>query len=87
MTTEDVEGVPLGYSRDYDRLFLAEPIHDVRCHDCLTIYEDALRQLEDGVRILAMRCPPCREKRREQWIAGQRTAIPRAVAQYRRRKA
>jgi hypothetical protein len=84
---EAIGGVPLGYSRDYDRLPLAEPLRDVRCRECSATYADALRQLEDGCRILAMLCPSCREDAREEWIAAQHVELPQAVAQYRRRTA
>jgi hypothetical protein len=83
--SETIAGVPLGYSRDYDRLPLAEPFHDVRCRECLAIYQDALRQLEDGCRILSMLCMTCRENCREEWITAQKVELPRAVAQYQRR--
>jgi hypothetical protein len=85
--SETIGGVPLGYSRDYDRLPLAEPLRDVRCRECLETYQDALRQMEDGCRIMAMRCLSCREDGREQWIAAQQVELPEAVAQYRRRTA
>lgn len=80
---ETVAGVPLGISRDYDYLPLAEPIHLVRCSSCWKDHEDGKRQLEDGVCILAF-CKRCREELRAEWIRNTPVTLPRAIARFRR---
>jgi len=79
--TED--GVPLGLSRDYDQLPLAEPLRIVRCQLCDGMHEDAERLMADGCRVLAVRCPGCRERGRSRWIAEHHVELPAAIARYR----
>jgi hypothetical protein len=81
---ETIVGVPLGLSRDYDRLPAVETPRVVHCSTCSGLHEDSVRQVEDGVKILAGMCKACREEGRETWIAENRADLPRAVARYRR---
>jgi hypothetical protein len=80
---EEISGVPLGLSRDYDQLPLTEPLHIVRCQICDGLYEDAMRLMADGCRVLAVMCAGCRAQGRTRWISAQRIELPAAIARYR----
>jgi hypothetical protein len=80
---EDVDGIPLGMSRDYDFLPRVTALRHVQCMTCWQTYADAARRQPDGVECRTLRCKLCREEARETWIAENRADLPRAVARYR----
>jgi hypothetical protein len=80
---ETIARVPLGLSRDYDRLAETGPLCHVRCSPCGKSYADVERLMADGCRVMAAMCGDCREKGRAQWIAENRVELPRAVARRR----
>lgn len=81
---ETISGVPIGLSRDYDDLPQAGPFREVRCQICNRFYEDALRLMPDGARILAVMCLSCREQGRARWIAEKRVDPPQAFGRLRK---
>jgi hypothetical protein len=80
---EDIDGVPLGISRDYDYLPRVTDLRLVHCMTCWQRYADAARRQLDGVECRALRCKLCREEAREAWIVKNRADLPHAVARYR----
>ncbi len=79
---EPIPGVPLALSWDYDDLPRADALQPVRCSICTKMHEDSLRQLADGVRIMALMCDTCRAIGRSRWIgeAAERGELPWHVA-------
>lgn len=76
---EDISGVPLGLSRDYDRLSRAAPLRDTLCLGCWGRYEDGERLTADGCRVIALMCGDCRSRGRERWIEEHRAPLPTAI--------
>lgn len=68
-TVEDVPGVPLGLSRDYDLLPHSRPPFPVCCQSCLRMHDDAPRLMPDGCEVMAVLCSICRARGRARWIA------------------
>jgi hypothetical protein len=81
---ETIGGVPLGLSRDYDHLPRTGPLRPIYCQGCGHRYEDVERLMDDGCRVLAGMCTPCREKGRTLWIAKQPVEVPLATATVRK---
>ena len=84
---EEISGMPLGLSRDYDLLPKVGPLRMRYCTVCDKVHEDAERLTADGCRVLAIMCSDCRTKGRDRWIVDHVTDLPRAVAHYRTKRA
>jgi hypothetical protein len=83
LPAETIADVPLGLSRDYDRLPRTGLLRLARYQTCDRMHEDVERQFAEGSRCLALMCRPCREQGRARWIAANTARLPRAIARWR----